>query len=487
MKINPSNYSKIAQSIKGLIKINGQKMDLEKLQKELIVLRHEKRINDAQNRLFETFINMVKSSNEEHILNVTMQSVLDIAAQFAGAEKGSLFLLDKNGVVTDSVLTQNQITGEQRSSLIGKVVDNGLAGWVKKNLCVGLITDTETDDRWLTLPDQSYIVRSALVVPILRHDKLFGIITLMHSLPAHFDKAAVRIVRQAANQMALTIENVKLYRKLEKANHAIEKYSKALNDELEQGKKIQKDFLPKFLPKIHNCDIAYCFHAALRLSGDFYDLFKLPDNHIGFVIGDVSGKGVGAALFMALTRSLMRIFSGSFNTGDDISDFLNIKTNFLPEDALKAVFLTNEYLSSKQCKETMFVTIFFGVINPETGKVFYVNGGHEPVVIIGENKIKHSLKATGPAVGVIPGVSYEVKNIQLASNDIMLGFTDGVTEARSKTRDFYTRTRFEKIIKNGFKGSSNALLEAIKTDLFTFTGDASQSDDITMLALKWHS
>ena len=74
MKTNPSNYNMIAQSIKGLIKINGQKMDLEKLQKELIVLRHKKRINDAQNRLFETFINMVKSSNEEHILNVTMQS-----------------------------------------------------------------------------------------------------------------------------------------------------------------------------------------------------------------------------------------------------------------------------------------------------------------------------------------------------------------------------------------------------------------------------
>ncbi|WP_291346094.1 GAF domain-containing SpoIIE family protein phosphatase [Desulfobacula sp.] len=468
-------------------------MELERLQKEITALKREKKVHDAQNRLFEIFINMARSSKEEQVLNVTMQNALEIAAQLSGAEKGSLFLLDKSGVVTDSILTRDQIRGEKRSSLIGKVIDKGLAGWVKKNLSVGLVADAKTDARWLTLAKQSYIVRSALAVPILRHDTLFGIITLMHSLPSHFDQASVVITQQAANQMAIAIENAKLYRKLEQskillenAKQSIEKYSKALNDELEKGKKIQKDFLPRYLPEVKNCDVSSYFHSALQLSGDFYDMFELPDNHIGFVIGDVSDKGVGSALFMALTRSLLRIFSGLFDTGNGFDNATHLRENFLPEDALKAVFLTNEYIAKEHCEEGMFVTLFFGIIDLLTGKVFYINAGHEPVLVVGENGIKQSLKTTGPALGPIQGAIYGIETIQLKTGDMLFGYTDGVTEARSETRVFYTRSRLENIINKGFDGATEAFLEIIKTDLFLFIGNAPQSDDITMLAVKWH-
>ena len=468
-------------------------MKLEILQKEITALRREKKIHDAQNRLFEIFINMARSSKEERVLNVIMQNALDIAAQLSNAEKGSLFLLDKNGVVTDSILALNRIRGEKRSSLIGRVIDKGLAGWVKKNLSIGLVIDAEKDARWVTLSGQSYVVRSALCVPVLRHDKLFGIITLMHSLPSHFDQSSVDITQQAANQMAIAIENAKLYRKLERskgllknANQSIEKYSRALNDELEKGRKIQKNFLPRHLPKVKNCDISSYFRSALQLSGDFYDIFELPDNNIGFVVGDVSGKGVGSALFMALIRSLLRIFSGQFNTGDGLGELADISEEFLPENALKAIALTNEYIAKEHFGDGMFVTLFFGIIDSLTGRVFYINGGHEPVLTIGKKGIKQSLKATGPALGPIQGAIYEIETIQLEKGDILFGFTDGITEARSETRDFYTRKRLENVINQGSDGSLEVFLETIKTDLFAFTGNAPQSDDITMLAVKWH-
>ena len=127
-------------------------MDLEQLQKEMIALRHEKEIYDAQNRLFEIFINTARAHFDSKLLKETMQNALDIAAQFSGAEKGGLFLLDKNGTVTDSILTRNETNEEKRSDLIGQVIDKGLAGWVKKNLCSGLVTDTKTDTRWFTFP-----------------------------------------------------------------------------------------------------------------------------------------------------------------------------------------------------------------------------------------------------------------------------------------------------------------------------------------------
>ncbi len=263
------------------------------------------------------------------------------------------------------------------------------------------------------------------------------------------------------------------------------KYSRALNDELEKGKKIQKDFLPHYLPEVKNCDISSYFHSALQLSGDFYDVFELPDNHIGFVVGDVSGKGVGSALFMALIRSLLRIFSGSFNTGNDSCQLADISKGWVPEDALRTVFLTNEYIAKEHGEDGMFVTLFFGAVDPLTGKMFYVNGGHEPLFIIGKNGIKHSLTGTGPALGPIQGATYKIGTIQLEKGDILFSYTDGVTEARSETRGFYTRTRLENIINKGFDGSAKAFLEMLKTDLFAFIGDAPQSDDITMLAVKW--
>ncbi len=263
------------------------------------------------------------------------------------------------------------------------------------------------------------------------------------------------------------------------------KYSKALNDELEQGKRIQKDFLPNQLPNVGNCDIASYFRSALKMSGDFYDVFELPDNHLGFVIGDVSGKGVGSALFMALTRSLLRIFSGSFSSGTDSCRLNEADSKWIPEDALRTVFLTNEYISKEHGEDGMFVTLFFGAIDPLTGTVYYVNGGHEPFFILDKNGIKKRLTGTGPALGPIEGASYEIETVQLETGDMLFGYTDGITEARSQKQEFYTRTRLEKLINMKFSGSSELFLENIKTDLFKFTAEAPQSDDITMLAIKW--
>ncbi len=466
-------------------------MQSTKLQDEICQLKTEKKVFDAQNKLFEIFINSARSSKREEVLKVTMQSALDIVAKLSGAEKGSLFLMDEDGVITDSILTRDQIDGEKRSALIGKVIDKGLAGWVKKNLEFGLISDAKSDDRWFELPDQTYIVSSALAVPVLRHNVLFGIVTLLHSAPSHFNHVSVDITQKAANQMASAIENAQLYKKLDQTNVSLEKarndiqiYSKALDDELNQGKNIQKDFLPRQLPNIPNCKIDSYFEAALKLSGDFYDVFKLPNQHLGFVIGDVSGKGVGAALFMALIRSILRIFTGAFGSklseekGETIKDFS-------PERVLEAVTLTNEYIAEWHGEESMFVTLFFGVVDSVTGKVWYINGGHEPVLVINESGIKTSLKATGPAVGPIQGAAYKIGELSLEQGDLVFAFTDGVTEARSPTREFYTRERVEKLLNNRCIAKRSNVVNFVKKDLFSFIGKAPQSDDITMLSIGW--
>ena len=477
-------------------------MEIISPQNELNALRRAQTAFRAQNRLFENLIEMVRSSSKQEMLKTTMQKTLDVACELSGAEKGSLFLLNEAGVVTDSILTRGEVPSKQRLSLIGSVLDRGLAGWVRKHLEIGLIKDSKTDNRWLSLPDEPYTVRSALAVPILRHKWLFGILTLMHPAPGHFTRESIAMMQLTADQMALAIENAQLYMKLDasyrslgKAKQSIETYSRALDHELEQGRKIQKNFLPHQTPQVKNCEIATYFHPALQLSGDFYDVFILPDHRVGLVIADVSGKGVGSALFMALLRSLIRVFSGYArlqysleNRSQENPDFYKgpANPNYADEsNALNAVSLTNEYIAHEHGDEGMFATLFFGIIDPLTGSLSYVNGGHEPLIILGADGIKIRLQPTGPAVGMMPGSRYKIGNVQLASGDIQCGDTDGVTAARSPQDELYTRGRFAASVVRNKVSTAAESIENVRSNLFEFIQNAPQADDITMLAIRF--
>lgn len=292
----------------------------DQLTKELEKLKSEKAALQVQSRLLENFVTFARSSGKEHVLSQLLRKTLSVSAELTAADKGSLFLLDTDGAVTESILTRDDATAEQRSRIIGQVFEDGLAGWVRQNRKVGLILDTREDDRWVSLPNQPYSVGSALAVPLLRGNNLLGIITLLHDKPGHFDQDTADSMLLTAGQIGAALENASLYsklnesyRSLEQAKQEIETYSKALQAEMEKGRKIQLDFLPSRLPQLAGWEIAPYFHPAREVSGDFYDAFLLPGNLVGLVIADVCDKGVGSALFMALFRSLIRVFSGQIN------------------------------------------------------------------------------------------------------------------------------------------------------------------------------
>ena len=143
------------------------------LKTEINRLKSEKAALQVQSRLLDNFVTLARSSAQETALASILQKTLEVSTQLTGAQKGSLFLLDKNGVVTDSILTRRDATPEQSSRIIGTVFDHGLAGWVRRHRKIGLIVDTRHDERWVDLPDQPYNVGSALAVPILLSDDLF--------------------------------------------------------------------------------------------------------------------------------------------------------------------------------------------------------------------------------------------------------------------------------------------------------------------------
>ncbi len=268
---------------------------------------------------------------------------------------------------------------------------------------------------------------------------------------------------------------------------------KKIEFELEKGREIQREFLPSQIPNLPNWDIATCFFPAGQVSGDFYDVFMLPDGNVGLVIADVCDKGVGSALYMALFRSLIRVFAEQaiHCSGPNLTQIQsapgNIETVSPPANdplaRLGAVASTNNYIAHIHGRECMFATLFFGVLNPSTGTLSYVNGGHEPLYVINAGSIKDRLKPTGPAVGLMPDIVFKTQEIQLEPGDLLVGYTDGVIDARSPEDEIYTRARLQSLLTQPFKSASETL-ERVKTNLFAFIDIAARGDDVTMLAVQ---
>jgi sigma-B regulation protein RsbU (phosphoserine phosphatase) len=321
----------------------------------------------------------------------------------------------------------------------------------------------------------------------------------MHSVPDHFTEYIVELMKNTANQIALILENAYLfsnlnesYNSLGKARQKIESYSKALDRELKNCSQIQKSFLPGELPDVSGWEIEEFFFPARRVSGDFYDVFRLPGDYIGLVIGDVCDKGAGSALFMALTRSLIRIFSGQAQLSRSPINPESKTVGGPPDpgsvrkytqlEAIRTIALTNDYLAPNN-DMCMFVTLFFGVLDPETGNLLFINCGHEPAFVIDANGIKEKIGPTGPAVGVIPHATFKYKEIQLDPGEILFALTDGVIDARSVDDKRFTRKRLISLLSQPV-ATVFELMQLIGTDLFAHIGKATQADDITMLALQ---
>jgi serine phosphatase RsbU (regulator of sigma subunit) len=282
---------------------------------------------------------------------------------------------------------------------------------------------------------------------------------------------------------------------LKRTFHQLEKYSGALNKELEKGREIQKNFLPTQLPDLAHWELEAYFQPARQVAGDYYDVFSLPDRKLGIVIADVCDKGVGAALFMALFRSLIRIFSGQFEINAGACPGSGLDVEMLPDDdegeipaadrkALRAVIHTNNYVTRNHGDLGMFATLVFGVLDPRTGQMSYINAGHDPLfVLAAEGGIRHRLEPTGPAVGLVTDAAFRVARTQIQPGEILLGYTDGVPEATAPGGEFFGARRLADLIGNRFAMAAD-LIAVITDQVQKHTGDAEQFDDITMLALR---
>jgi phosphoserine phosphatase RsbU/P len=288
-------------------------------------------------------------------------------------------------------------------------------------------------------------------------------------------------------------ELAKLFQDLAVARDQLEKANFALCHEMETGRQIQQDFLPQKLLQPPGWEIAAFFSPARQVSGDFYDVFPLPDDCVGLVIGDVCDKGVGAALFMALFRSLIRVFSdltpfdglGILADDQEVSSSIDqlMASKLAHINILKAVVFTNNYIVQNHSQMNMFATLFFGVLDPTTGLLTYINGGHEPLAILGLSGVRERLAPTGPAVGLLSGTDFKINQVHIKLGEILIAYTDGVTDARDPNGKFFTEKQLLSLLQQPFS-SASALLNHIATRVGIHIAENDQFDDITMLSVR---
>lgn len=276
------------------------------------------------------------------------------------------------------------------------------------------------------------------------------------------------LIRQVQRQAeALSATNRELERMQAKEHALLE----ALNQELENGRKIQKGFLPEKLPQPDGWEVAASFVPAHAMSGDFYDVFRLGETSLALVIADVCGKHVSAALFMALTCTLLRI--------------LTERAHASGSDPLESVAVINDYIIEHypQVKERqMYITLFLGLLDTRTGAMRYCNAGHYPPLLVA-NGIRKRLRPTGPALGLIPNAEFRKDAAAIPPETSFFAYTDGVIDAENPEGVQFTNERLMDIVK--LKSNSAAdKLSQIEKALVSHINGAEASDDITMLLVR---
>lgn len=310
--------------------------------------------------------------------------------------------------------------------------------------------------------------------------------TLMHRNP----ETALEVLREATTRQRRTSQSMiagleqknaelrRAYHELQVAQAELIRLNR-IEEELAVARRIQERFLPRSLPQPPGWQVAAFNRGAQEVGGDFFDCIELPNGRLGLVVADVSGKGVPAALFVALARSLVRAASQApwAFQGERL---------LTPEDLLaSALRLTNDYIVREHSESSMFITMFYGLLDPQTGALAYINAGHNPPLIIRPDGAARELAdgATLP-IGIVPGQRFELAYAQVAPGEMFVAFSDGITEAMNSAGEPFDDGRLLTAIRAYAALPAAAMVGATIAAVDSYVGNAPQADDITLLVVR---
>jgi len=389
-------------------------------------------------------------------LDELLNHVMELINQNLPMDRGMLMLREGNPPqLIPKVIRINNKSLEKRKIQVSQSIVNMA---INKHSSI-LIRDAQADTRFKA--QQSIIssnIHSAMCVPLWNNKEIIGIVYADRiTLLDQFSDEDLKLLTLLSNLAAVKIENAKLF------EQAIEK--EKMEKELALAAQIQKDFLPKENPEFDNYEIAGSNIPCYQVGGDYYDFIIIEPKRLGIIIADVSGKGVGASLFMASLRAGLH------------SD-INPKYK-LDEMAAKL----NDFVH-RSSSPNQFITFFFGELDNESGELSYVNAGHNPPVVLDSKGNISRLESSGLCLGMFPSTTYELNKLDLNPGDVAVLFTDGITESRNKKEEEFEEKKLIEIIKKHSKVSAQKLLETIQDEVDKFTSGVDQMDDMTLIVIK---
>jgi sigma-B regulation protein RsbU (phosphoserine phosphatase) len=394
----------------------------------------------------------------EHDLSQILQIVTSGICQASLCERASLFLVDETAAeLYTHVATELEIR-EIRMGL-----DEGICGWVASHRQIAHVSDPPHDDRWNSSVDMrtGYVTRNILAAPVISNldDRLVGVLQVLNKAHEDFDAFDHQLIQAFAAHAATALERRRMQEELLR--------SQEFKHSLEMGRKIQRGFLPDRLPDVPGYDVASWWQPATFVSGDYYDWLPLPDGRTCFVMGDVSGHGLGPSLIMASLRAMLHVLVKTFAEPDRIVELL--------ADSI-----------APDLRQSQFISFLLVSLDPITHTARYANAGHAPALHYRHSSDSFArLEATRVPLGFPPiPVDDVVPQLALAERDLLVLGTDGVIEVRNPQNQLFGVQRLQEIVRSHRDRPAADIVAAISTAVLGFHGEHPPDDDSTLVIVK---
>jgi len=407
----------------------------------------------------ELLYRISQTINSSLDLKLVLETLIDEIIKATQAERGFLMLYDEQKQLTfKTARGMDQRTIEESDFKISQGIVERVAQQGIPLLTSNAQKDERLDNRASV---RLYGLRSVLCVPIRLKDQVLGVVYVDNRFQnGIFTRDDLGFLESIASSAGIAIENARLYQ------IAVDKGR--MERELQVAREVQISLIPPDTPNIKGWELAACWKPAHEVSGDFYDFVELPDHRLGLVVADVSDKGMPAAMFMTLSRSIIRAIAGQ---GGSPAEIINQVNRLIWQDAAGG----------------MFITLFYAQIDADGNTVTYVNAGHNPPLLArtSDNHLEELVR-TGMAAGVEGNTIYQQREVKLEKGDSLLIYTDGIIDTIGAGNAF-GEERLKKAFQKRSTLSAHKMVAAMEKDLCDFSGDADPFDDVTMLVLKRNS
>jgi serine phosphatase RsbU (regulator of sigma subunit) len=412
----------------------------------LLVEETERRALE-KDMLFEAAKTLAAPLELDEVIEAMMRSLGQVVAYDAAA----VYLLNKATLALEVVHAVGYPAGsdEAFSSRVGV----GIIGWVATTGEPVIVPDVRRDTRYVAARPET---RSELAVPLIVEGRTIGVFNLESDYDDAYHQGHLELVTAFASQAAVAVERARLTRELVERQH--------IERELSIAREIQASFLPDRAPVVAGFDLAGRALPHRRVGGDYYDFISISDSRLGLAIADVSGKGIPAALIMAGFRASL---------------LAEIRNEF----AIRAVMRKVNSLLYESTDRSKFVTAFYGVLDFKNRVLIFTNAGHNPPIIARGDEVLALLEG-GVALGVLPDAHYEEKPIALRPDDVLVLYTDGVSEAESPAGELFGQQRLERLVVTLRQRTAQEILDAIIEAVLEWCGEPGQTDDLTLMVVK---